>query len=110
MKEMILTEICRETFRLWLYFNYYNKGYQSVYSDFEQLPKTIQNALIIAFFDSEGFSFWITPYYNHDLGVMKEWAGYDKNGLLSGTFKTRDEATNNSIYEINKRYNERAGY
>lgn len=99
---MKLTRKCKKEFEKSLNFKFTVEDYEFVISENEILL----NALIIEFFDSVGIVFWIAPYFNHDLGVMNEWAGYNKKGLIGTTHKSRTEATNEAIIKANDLYNE----
>lgn len=113
---MKLTGKCKEDFEKWLIDNDQYGGVV-VFSDRQVLSEedyvvllydmheSMQYGVYVDFFDSVGIKFWITPYYNHDLGVMNEWGSYDEKGLMGVTQKTRQEARQKAIEKANELYN-----
>lgn len=70
----------------------------------------IQFAYAQKFFDISNVIFWIAPYFNHDLGVMNKWAGFNDRGVITIECDNRHLANIESIKEAVKIYNNRNNY
>lgn len=106
---MELTGKAKEDFYRW-YLNHIKSYNDKLISNtdinyFNLLTDSMKYGVYVDWFDSVGIVFWVSPFYNHDLGVMNEWAGYDDNGLLGTTQKTRQEARTKAIEKANEIYN-----
>lgn len=131
---MILTDKCKEDFTKWISKNHneeiihreggdWGHGYEidlSIDDVFDELPESIQNALIIEFFDSNkyfisiqlrkdytevkiiDFTFFISYYYpNDELHRIKH--DYIQDYLVDA----RNQATATAIEKANELYNEK---
>ncbi|MDV3594191.1 hypothetical protein CMU87_17110 [Elizabethkingia anophelis] len=87
--------------------------YENDYSLFAESEKykdlaIMNNALIIEWLDSVGIIVYVTPYYNHDLGMFNKWAGYEsEKGLITDQYVSRQEATEAAIKKAVEIFNEK---
>ena len=92
---MKLTGKCKEKFIFWMCQNHEYARWH----EYETMPESCLNALIIEFFDSVGI--YITV--DHNVTVSKSfWC----NSFSDSIFNSRTETTNEAIIKANDLYNE----
>lgn len=113
---MILTGECKEDFLVW-YFNTYlkeDKYYliKDVEAFFKSVKTTLQNALIIEFFDSVGIYILLKRFtylleFNDWYFIITNKQGVHLNSHLECRIKidSRQEATKQAIVKTNELYN-----
>tara|TARA_R110000803_G_scaffold69058_3_gene131242 strand:+ start:3860 stop:4204 length:345 start_codon:yes stop_codon:yes gene_type:complete len=108
-----LTGKCKEEFEEWFEpqppedaDNWDKALHGSEVDTFNTLPRAMKYGVYVDYGDSVGIKFWVAPFYNHDLGTMKEWAAYDKSGILGNTCNTRQEARTKAIEKLDETRNE----
>jgi len=97
---MKLSGKCKQEFIKWMCENYPEIRWH----EYETMPETSLNALIIDFFDSAGIFIIIQklvyePLFDCHINGLK-------NQITSGSFDTRDEATIEAILKANEIFNE----
>jgi len=99
---MILTDKAKEDFLK--YYNNHSNNYLLSFTDFEDLPTSVQNALIIEWLDSVNIFIQIDFENREPIFSYYVYSGKD---ICSGEYNanSRSEATQQAIIKANEIYN-----